>query len=72
MCTDHDGVTFLGTEEEGIFSYDQHQPLKTRWKHRTTADGLGDNTCYSLCVDGRNRIFAGSNNSGCSVFNGKT
>ena len=72
MCTDHDGVTFLGTEEEGIFSYDQRLPSQSRWHHWTTADGLGDNTCYSLCVDSRNRIFAGSNNSGCSVFNGKT
>jgi len=72
MCTDHNGVTYLGTEEQGIFSYDQRQPYRTRWHHWTTADGLGDNTCYCLCVDSKNRVFAGSNNSGLNVFSGKS
>ena len=72
MCTDHTGCLWLGTEEDGIYSYDQRQPYKSRWHHWTTADGLGDNTCYSLCVDGKNRIFAGTNNSGLNVWNGKT
>jgi len=72
MCYDHNGVLFIGTEEEGIYSYDRRLPPQSRWHHWTTADGLGDSTAYCLCVDNKNLVFAGSNNSGCSVFNGKT
>ena len=71
MCTDHDGVTFFGTEEEGIWAYDRRLPPQSRWHHWTAAsNGLGDDTAYCLCVDRKNRVFAGTNNSGVNVWNG--
>jgi len=71
MCSDKAMRTWLGTEEDGIYCYDPAQPEAKRWKHYTTADGLGDNSCYAICCDRLGRIWAGSDRTGVSVFNGK-
>ncbi len=47
--------------------------LQTTWKHfgKTNSRGLASNFITALCMDGRGRLWAGTNRHGVCVFNGK-
>ena len=59
------GHLWVGTEDKGLWQY-----TGDRWKHHTTADGLGDNDVYAVRVDRRGWVWAGHGRHGVSVYNG--
>ena len=60
MCADQTGRTWIGTESDGVYRFDPHLPTDKRWRHFTTADGLGDDSVYAICCDRFGRIWTGS------------
>lgn len=68
LCRDTQGNVWAGTEDQGVSCYSQ---AAKKWKQFRTADGLGDDSAYTLACDWKRRIWAGTLNHGVSVFNGK-
>lgn len=56
LAVDRDGVVWAGTWGGGLSRFDG----KT-WKHYTVADGLPGNHVFMLHVDGRGRLWIGTN-----------
>ena len=64
-------AAWIGTEGHGIYEY---RPLARangshpRWRHFSKANGLADNSCYAIAVDGKGRIWAGTDRHGVDVY----
>lgn len=71
LVRDHRGRVFVGTENRGVWMRDANQ---TAWRN-FSAKNLGlpnDAVVSSLAVDRQNRVWAGTNRNGVSVWNGKS
>lgn len=71
LCADKTGGIWIGTEDEGVWRYDEKAPETKRWKQFTTKDGLGDNNAYAIACDQQGRLWIGHLNHGVSVYNGQ-
>ncbi len=71
LAQDHQGQTWVATEDQGVWRFDPSSPAGQQWTQFTQKDGLGSDDVYALLVDGRNRVWAGTLN-GVSVYDGKT
>lgn len=71
LCADKSGRLWIGTEDEGVWRYDEKAPVSSRWKQFTTKDGLGDDNAYAIACDQQGRIWVGHLNQGVSVYNGE-
>ncbi len=71
LCRDTHGITWVGTEDNGLWRCDPSAPKDRQYTRYTTQDGLGDNNAYALVCDKAGRVWAGTLNHGVSVFNGK-
>ncbi|MDR3108408.1 MAG: hypothetical protein LBU65_01795, partial [Planctomycetaceae bacterium] len=67
MISDGDGGVFVGTEDYGVYHYDN----TGNSKQFTRKDGLGDDNAYALAIDKVGRLWVGHLNTGVSVFNGE-
>ncbi|MDR0521264.1 MAG: hypothetical protein LBH00_05370 [Planctomycetaceae bacterium] len=67
ITSDNSGGVWIGSEDDGVFRYDNNGNVK----QYTTKNGLGDNNGYALAVDRQNRLWVGHQYSGVSVFNGE-
>ncbi len=70
MVSDGRGGAYVASEDSGIYHY---QPNATSpWTHYDKADsqGLVSNHIYSLCLDAKGRLWAGTLRHGVCVFNG--
>ncbi|MDR3109781.1 MAG: hypothetical protein LBU65_08850 [Planctomycetaceae bacterium] len=65
MISDGNGGVFVGTEDNGVYHYDN------ALKQYTIKDGLGDNNAYALVIDKLGRLWVGHVNRGVAVFNGE-
>ena len=72
LCADKEGRLWIGTEDEGVWRYDENAPQSKRWTQFTTKDGLGDDNAYAVACDKQNRIWIGHLNHGVSVYNGQS
>jgi len=72
LCADKEGCIWIGTEDEGVWRYDEKAPEAKRWKQFTTKDGLGDDNAYAVACDNQGRVWIGHLNHGVSVYNGQT
>lgn len=68
MISDGEGGAFVGTEDYGVYHYDNEGNVK----QYTDKDGMGDPNAYALAIDKLGRLWAGNLNTGVSVFNGET
>ncbi len=62
MATDRSGVIWMGTEGNGLFSYDGRSV-----HHYTTESGLLSNYCYTFTLDHRGKLWIGQQN-GLTVY----
>ncbi len=71
LVRDHRGRVFVGTENRGVW---MREANRTTWRN-FSAKSLGlpnDAILSSLAVDNQNRVWAGTNRNGVSIWNGKT
>ncbi|MHB1767863.1 MAG: ligand-binding sensor domain-containing protein [Phycisphaerae bacterium] len=70
MVSDGHGGAWVGSEDSGIYHY---QPgAAVHWKRfdKANSPGLISNHIYSLCLDAKGRLWAGTLRHGVCVFNG--
>lgn len=67
MISDGEGGAFVGTEDHGIYHYDNEGSVK----QYTKKAGMGDSNAYALAIDKLGRLWAGNLHTGVSVFNGE-
>lgn len=72
LAQDQSGALWIGTEDEGVWRYNDKAPEAKRWTQFTTKDGLGDDNAYAIACDKQNRIWIGHLNHGVSVYNGQS
>ena len=72
LAQDKSGCLWVGTEDEGVWRYDEKAPEAKRWRQFTTKDGLGDDNAYAVACDNQGRVWIGHLNHGVSVFNGQS
>jgi len=68
MIEDGNGGTFVGTEDHGVYHYDNEGKVQ----QFTDKNGQGDSNAYALAIDKLGRLWAGNLNTGVSVYNGET
>ena len=71
MVEDHQGLVWVGTEDQGVWKLNLEAPGRPRWTQYTKPQGLSDDRVYALACDQQNRIWAGHLNGGVSVFDGQ-
>jgi hypothetical protein len=73
MISDGCGGAWVAGEDSGIYHYQPSQ-LASAWKHydKANSPGLVSDHIYSLCLDSRGRLWAGTLRRGVCVFNGYT
>jgi hypothetical protein len=71
MISDGRGGAWVAGEDSGIYHYQPSQPASA-WKHydKANSPGLVSNHIYSLCLDSKGRLWAGTLRHGVCVFNG--
>ncbi len=70
LLTGPRGGIWVAGEDTGIY----HQKAGQRqWKHfhKSNSSGLVSNSIYSLCIDRKGRLWAGTSRHGVCVYNGK-
>jgi sugar lactone lactonase YvrE len=72
LAQDKNGAIWIGTEDEGVWRYDEKVPEGKRWRQFTTKDGIGDDNAYAVACDHQGRIWIGHLNHGVSVYNGQS
>ena len=70
MVSDDHGGAWIASEDSGIYHYQSGWPA--HWQHydQGNSPGLISNHIYSLCLDARGRLWAGTLRHGVCVFNG--
>ena len=70
MVSDGQGGAWVAGEDSGIYHYQPGWPA--HWQHydKGNSPGLISNHIYSLCLDARGRLWAGTLRHGVCVFNG--
>ncbi len=70
MVSDGHGGAYVASEDSGIYHYQPH--ASSPWIHynKTNSPGLVSNHIYSLCLDAKGRLWAGTLRHGVCVFNG--
>jgi sugar lactone lactonase YvrE len=72
LAQEPDGSLWVATEDSGVWHYDPSVTrAQDRWHQFTAKDGLGDDSAYALAVDRQNRVWAGTQSDGVSVWNGQ-
>ncbi len=61
-------AAWIGTEGRGIYEYRPWAGQARRWRHFSKANGLADNSCYAIAVDGKARVWAGTDRHGVDVY----
>ncbi len=71
MISDGRGGAWVAGEDSGIYHYQPSQPASA-WKHydKANSPGLVSDHIYSLCLDTKGRLWAGTLRHGVCVFNG--
>ena len=70
MVSDGQGGAWVASEDSGIYHYQPGWPA--HWQHydQGNSPGLISNHIYSLCLDAKGRLWAGTLRHGVCVFNG--
>ena len=68
MVSDGHGGAYVASEDSGIY----HYQAGSAWQHydKANSPGLISNHIYSLCLDAKSRLWAGTLRHGVCVFNG--
>jgi len=70
MVSDGQGGAWIAGEDSGIYHYLPSWP--SHWQHydKANSSGLISNHIYSLCLDAKGRLWAGTLRHGVCVYNG--
>lgn len=70
MVSDGHGGAYVASEDSGIY----HYLPGSAWQHydKANSPGLISNHIYSLCLDAKGRLWAGTLRHGVCVYNGQT
>lgn len=67
-----DGMVWVASEKSGAYRFALNRPGSGSWEHAGEDEGYPQTgNFYALAEDGQGRIWAGTDNMGVAVFNGK-